>query len=401
MKRLEEYKWMCPEPFTNVMHSTSGLLKPCCAFHADEATLQKHEWKKYNAREHSFSEFYNSKQMIRLRSALRNDDDVEFVSDMCRVCKEQERTGSRSHRQFYLSRFQNELSHKKAELEHIIHHDAPPSFYHSAELNGMRGNICNLSCLMCSSGSSSMYNKEAIAIGEERIRRLDRDPEVSPEFLEDLIQVLQKTEEIKFTGGEPLIDGGIYNIIDRLSNKSEVILRIVTNGTVGIDEFIEKSKGFKRVIVNVSVEAVGALNDYIRYPSTFSVIDDNINKLIRASHINTYVTSTIGALNVGYVHEMCQHYGDRFTAGSYIVNNFYNIKSIPDDIKDSYLNKLYAYGSKYAEVRKIIKYLENIEHDPHSTHSMLSHIKRRDQYRGKSLIDVLPEWKHHYEDHSS
>lgn len=396
MKKLEDYHWICPEPFTNVMHSTSGTIKPCCAFHASGEVLAKNGWKKYHSKTHSFAEFYNSDQMKRLRNAMKNGEDDKFLNDICSACKDQEKAKNRSHRQFYISRFDNEFAHRKEELENIIANDSQPTFYHSAELNGIRGNICNLSCNMCSSSSSSEYNKEAIIVGEEYIRMLEREPEVSTKFLDDITDILQKTDEIKFTGGEPLIGNGIYNLIDKIESKKDKHLRVITNGTQNASKFIEKSKGFKRVVVNVSMEAIGELNNYIRYPSKFEVIDSNINKFINAPHIEIYVSSTVSALNVGNIHEMCKYYGDRFIAGSYIVNNSYNIASIPPDIKDLYLNKLYSHA-KYREVKKVIQYLEAIEHNEAMMWDLLAHVKRRDNYRNTCLLDVLPEWKTYYE----
>jgi MoaA/NifB/PqqE/SkfB family radical SAM enzyme len=400
VKKLEDYHWICPEPFTNVMHAVSGNIKPCCAFHADDETLRKHKWKKYHSKSDSFTDFYNSDQMKRLRKAMKDGGDDEFLNDMCCVCKEQEKSSNRSHRQFYISRFNDDFANRKEELETIIANDSQPTFYHSAELNGIRGNICNLSCNMCSSGSSSMYNKEAINLGEETIRIMEKEPEVSKIFLDDLTNILQNTDEIKFTGGEPLIGDSIYNILDKVTNKQDKRLRVITNGTQDAEKFITKTKDFKRVVINVSVEAVGKLNDYIRYPSTFSVIDQNIKSFIAAPHIETYISSTIGALNVGNIHEMCQYYGDKFIAGSYIVNNSYNIASIPDDIKHLYLDRLYSYG-RYKEVKKVIKYLESIEHNQNMMWELLKHVKRRDVYRKTCLLDVLPEWKKYYENCSS
>lgn len=400
MKKLEDYHWICPEPFTNVMHSVSGNIKPCCAFHAPPEILKKHGWKRYHSRCDSFTDFYNSDQMKRLRLAMKNGNDTEFVNDVCRTCKDQEKANSRSHRQYYISKFNNDFADYKRELEHIIATDSQPTFYHSAELNGIRGNICNLSCNMCSSDASSEYNKEAIIIGEEYIKKLEREPEVSKKFLDDLISILQKTCEIKFTGGEPLIGNGIYNLIDQIESKKDKQLRVITNGTQNADKFIEKSKGFRRVVINVSMEAIGKLNNYIRYPSKFEVINSNINKFIHAPHIETYITSTVGALNVGNIHKMCEYYGDRFIAGSYIVNNSYNIASIPPDIKDLYLNRLYSYA-KYKEVKKVIQYLETIEYNEEMMWNLLAHVKRRDNHRTTCLLDVLPEWKHYYENCSS
>ena len=30
IKKLEDYEWMCPEPFTNILTTTYGHFIPCC-----------------------------------------------------------------------------------------------------------------------------------------------------------------------------------------------------------------------------------------------------------------------------------------------------------------------------------------------------------------------------------
>ena len=29
-KKLEDYKWLCPEPFVNLATQTTGAMMPCC-----------------------------------------------------------------------------------------------------------------------------------------------------------------------------------------------------------------------------------------------------------------------------------------------------------------------------------------------------------------------------------
>ena len=75
-----------------------------------------------------------------------------------------------------------------------------------------------------------------------------------------------------------------------------------------------------------------------------------------------------------------------------VTNNFYSVNSIPDDIKEIYLNKLYEEGAT-----DLINYLEHAEYNETDMWKMLRHLKRRDRLRKTNLLDVFPEWKKYYE----
>ena len=393
MKKLEEYDWICPEPFTNLMFSAPGDIRGCCATTAvNKKDMQdKYNLKTFNSSKDTFDDYYNAPQNVRWRSALKNNDDKEFTNDICGVCKKQEKAGSRSHRQFYLSRFndQNEFAHKKEELEKIIETDSKPTFWHTAIVNGVRGNICNLRCNFCSSGNSSQFNKEAIELGETK-KRVKR-AKINPQFAKDLKHIIENAEEIKFTGGEPLIGDNIYDILSVVSDRK--IVRVITNGTQNVDRFIEETKRFRRVIVNVSVDGVGDFNNYIRYLSDWDVVNVNIKKLQKSPHIQTYMAATINALNAGKVHQLCEEF--HYINFSPVVNNVYRIESIPPEVRDCYLDTLYENG-KHDEVKKVIRFLEQAEWDHNGTIALMSHVKSRDKARGTCLLDYVPEWEKYY-----
>lgn len=399
MKKLEDYHWICPEPFTNVYTTPNGTQVPCCSMFPSKEILKLFNKKDlhYSAETESHYDFWHSVPMKRLRKAMKYGGDDEILNALCNTCKLQEKSKNFSTREFYISRFSDRKSfaQKKEELEQIIDSEEYPTFHHSAEMNHIGGNVCNLSCNMCDGSISSTYDKESIKLGEKKF------PEKSlvkkkNKFDEDLEEIVNKTVELKFTGGEPLIGTKVYDTMALAKNPEEKIIRIITNATKSVDRFIEESKKFKSAIVNVSIEAIGDFNSYIRYPSDWNVILNNIEKL-QSSHIELYITPTINAINVGRIYEIYEFFGDEIlTNGSYVNNNFYTINSIPEDIKDQYLNKLYAYG-KSKIVRNTIKYLENSEYNEYDMYAMLSHIKRRDRHRNTNLLDHVPEWKKYYE----
>ena len=401
MKKLEDYHWICPEPFTNVFTTTLGVQTPCCIMYDNKDMLKFFSEKElyHSAQNESHYEFWNSEVMTRLRKAMKDGGDDEFLNVMCELCKTQENAGNSSHRQFYISRFvdNDSYAHKKEDLEKVIDSGEYPSFHHSAEINHIGGNVCNLACNMCRGVSSSTYDKESIKVGEKKERETTL-VKTKNKFDEDLEEILNKTVELKFTGGEPLIGTKVYDMMAMIKNPEEKRIRLITNATKSVDRFIEESKKFKSTTVNVSVEAIGEFNSYIRYPSDWNTILNNIEKFIyHAPHVKLYITPTINAINAGRIYEICDFFGDDIlTNGSYVGDIFYSINSVPDDIKEIYLNKLYGYG-KYKLVKTVIKYLENSEYNEYDMYAMLSHIKRRDRHRKTNLLEHVPEWEKYYE----
>lgn len=403
MKKLEDYHWICPEPFTNIYTSTLGIMSPCCVLYKHEGMLNlgySEEEMIFNAEDNSHYDFWNSEVMRRLRKAMREGNDEDYVNEVCKICKIQESSGNSSHRQFYLKRFDEIFQDKKEELENIIATDSYPSFYHSAEMNHVAGNVCNLACHFCRDTSSHTWEKEAILLGETNeggpIVKNKNIVNSDNKFDKDLYEIVNKAVELKFTGGEPLIGNKLYKILSMVESPENHTVRMITNATYSVDKFISETKKFKSTTVNVSLEGIGDFNNYLRYPSDFKVMEENIYKLF-SSHVQLYITPTINALNAGRLYELAELFGeDNITQGSYVGDCYYSINSIPPDIKDMYLNKLYSYG-KYGIVKTVIRYLENSQFSEYDMYGMLKAVRRRDKHRGTNLLDHVPEWKKYYE----
>jgi MoaA/NifB/PqqE/SkfB family radical SAM enzyme len=398
-KKLEEYEWMCPDPFVGVSTSTTGNFRPCCVM-AQQDYISDAD---YKIDKNSYQDFYDSDFMKSLREALKTNDST-FLNKHCSICKTVESSGNRSARQWYLQRFNKEFYDKKEELEDIIHNNKPPSFYHIVELDALGGNYCNLSCSMCNDRSSSTLLKEKMQLNEPvyiplRIVNGKKSHLIklnaSDKFQQELPRIINSSKEIKMVGGEPLLCKEIYDSMQICENKKDVIVRIITNGTIDPDKFIALAKQFKRVIVNVSIEGYSTVNDYIRYPSKWNNVMMNYNKLLSAGFEVTLCT-TINAINIARLHEIPLYLPNKkYSFSSYVGNNFYSVNSIPDDIKKIYLVLLNRY-KRFNQIDSLINYLENSTYNESQMISMIQHIKRRDNLRNTNFVTVFPEWKRYY-----
>jgi organic radical activating enzyme len=406
MKTLEQYKWICPEPFVGVNIATTGKFRPCCYMSSNEVDLALNRAEQYNIEKNSYKQFYYSDFMARLRSSMKNENDFDFLYDACSICKFQEDSGNMSQRQFYLKQFNKKLKHKKVELEKIIDENLYPTFIRTSELDGLGGNYCNLSCSMCHEYSSSGVLKEKIELKEPTVAPIKFVKEkpsplikVTPckEFMDELPDILNISEELKLVGGEPLLNKETYQLIDLIENPQEKFLRVTTNGTINPDRFIKKAKEFKSVEVCISIEGVGAVNDYIRYPSKWKDILTTYYTFKKTTNFSVNFVTTINALNISRLYQISEIFPSKsFSFAIYIYNNEYSLRSIPPDLKVNFIEALYK-KSNLPQVKNLIPYLENSIYSEEEMISMIKHIKRRDKLRNTNLLEVFPEWKPYYD----
>jgi len=385
VKKLEDYEWICPEPFTNLKTNPDGHMVPCCVTNLEKYGKDFQNMNLSHTADNSIQEYHNSEYIKLFKKSLK-ENNKDILKQTCDTCISQEESGQRSHRQFYLQRFDNEFKDRKAELERIIDTEEYPTFLHSVELNSLNGNLCNNACNTCCKEFSSKLYAEKIKLYEIPKQKAIIKPEHNSKFLNEIENA--KILEFKFTGGEPLLGDTNYDVMKRLDKST--IIRIITNGTQDPTKLINILKDFDKVTINVSAEGVKDVSDYLRYPSDFDIVLKHYDMMQKVWGKEVMFTTTINALNVARIPELLKL--RKGHAGSLVTNNFYSLSSIPDDIKEIYLNKLYEEGAT-----DLINYLEHAEYNETDMWKMLRHIKRRDRLRNTNLLNVFPEWKEYYE----
>lgn len=386
VKKLEDYEWICPEPFTNLKTSPIGQMMPCCVTTYEHYGSDIKNMDMSYVQNTSLKDYHKSDFIKLIKKALK-ENNKDILKQTCYTCIKQEECGQRSHRQYYLSKFRRgDFKIYKKKLEKIIDTEEYPDFLHTVELNCLTGNLCNNACHTCLKEYSSKYFAEQIKLKEIPKQTAIIKPEHNKEFLDEIAKT--KILEFKFTGGEPLLGDTNYDVMRKLDKST--IIRIITNGTQDPTTLINILKDFKKVTINVSAEGVKDVSDYLRYPSDFNIVLKHYDMMQKVWGKEVMFTTTINALNIARITELLKL--RKGHAGSLVVNNEYSLNSIPDDIKEIYLNKLYEDGAT-----NLIGYLENAVYNETDMWKMLMHIKRRDRLRKTNLLDVFPEWKKYYE----
>ena len=194
----------------------------------------------------------------------------------------------------------------------------------------------------------------------------------------------------------------------------EVELIFTTNATNINQKFIEKSKQFKSVSFNVSIDAVGELANYIRNPSDWKTIESNMQKLYAAGmgvSFNTTIQwlnmtrlneifSYLKNCNIGFGGVWFQLVTDPYYLDPIFAPKFMKQKCINDIeefLLDPYLNDEKHSDIQFGQLKKslietknfLLNNLDNVEH----VDEFLKRMQILDRIRSQDIYQVLPELK--------
>ena len=84
---------------------------------------------------------------------------------------------------------------------------------------------------------------------------------------------MQDITFLKVTGGEPFLSKDFIEILEEAvseGHSKRITLSITTNGTKFTNKITNMFKHFKEVDINISIEGINELYDYIRYPYSYN-----------------------------------------------------------------------------------------------------------------------------------
>lgn len=156
-------------------------------------------------------------------------------------------------------------------------------------LGGVLDNICNSACQSCnprlSTKIGSLHRGNQILLDNSNL--LDRIP-------------LHRVVEVDINGGEPTISPNYQKLLENLPDQVRVI-RVNTNGgrvLPGISRLLQKKIA---VIVTLSLDGIGAVHDYVRWPISWKTYLDTVSQYqsLREKHSNLILQSwtTLHILN--------------------------------------------------------------------------------------------------------
>lgn len=177
------------------------------------------------------------------------------------------------------------------------------------ELLGMHYNvapICNAKCIICSSYFSSAWAAEDAKFDKSIPARNFAETKQTV-FRYDLD--LSQLKEIYFNGGEPLLSDDMPDMLEKIrqaqGNLKGVHISFNTNGSLLPSARLQAlCADGKAMVINMSVDGIGAAFDYIRYPLQWNEVERNIVTLASTNllrHSQSYkveLACVVGVHNV-------------------------------------------------------------------------------------------------------
>ena len=398
----------------------SGSFRLCCI---TKDNLLNDKGHRFNVNHDSIEKVWRSNHMNEVRRKMMNGEPLKE----CTRCYEHEARGFKSFRD------QDEREEYIALTKPDGSLDLMPE---TMELH--YGNMCNLKCKMCGQNYSNQIGKELLEIGKTdkdflswiykqsgNVNIWTNNLSVEYKWFKNIKTknklmkyVSDHTQRLTVIGGEPTIIPEFYELLDycykqdTLKNKTIILTTNLTNVNPKMTDWLPKLKSW---VVYGSIDGLNERQEYIRYPSSFDKVVENLNfytKLLK-KHGNGKITFSpaIQLLNIDTLDEMIKWFID-FADGDFAGDNGRDLFDIswlcqvwypkicnydiaPTDYKNYVADKLSKSIDNFKKYNQITHYyknqIENLRLNPLSENekndfqsSFIRYNDTQDKHRGKT-----------------
>lgn len=126
----------------------------------------------------------------------------------------------------------------------------------------------------------------------------------------DVLGSVDKLERLYITGGEPLINERVSEILEHLVQTgaaSHIHLELSTNCTAVNARDIERLKKFRRAELLLSLDAIESDYEYIRFPARWATVEANVRKLKLEHGLVCKVPPVVQAYNILGLVDLCRY----------------------------------------------------------------------------------------------
>jgi hypothetical protein len=322
-------KTFCILPWVHLSTRPDGSMRVCCTANASSVgptndklhggmvgVLKTDEGKPSNLNVSDFLSSWNSTYMKNVRLKMLAGEEPPS----CTKCYREEDAGHNSKRMW-----ETEYWRQRVDLDQLLADTAedgsiPPQLSY---IDLRFGTKCQLACVMCSPHDSSGWIKDWQAIYPQIQNSSLKETaqwnnkgsingssynwhKNNPVFWEQFNEQIPNMQQLYFAGGESLIIEEHYEILEeaiRQGHAKNLELRYNSNGVEWREDLFDLWKEFKLVRFHFSVDSIGEMNSYIRYPSQWERINEVFHILDKGTPKNTEVTvaCAVQALNIYYL----------------------------------------------------------------------------------------------------
>ena len=271
---------LCPLLWNHFSANIDSSMRICCNTDNGGFVLDGEGKRVYLKQIKDVKEYFNLGFLKDIRRKMLNGDRPAI----CRKCYEIEDSGGRSVRQDYADIYAQDQ--RLQETINLTSEDGT-AFPEINYIDFALSNRCNIRCMMCSPHASHLLASDFKKLGipfdeswEERSRTYWDIENILPVY----DQILPNVSSMLTTGGEPFINATHLALLERaveIGRSRNIVLRYHTNCTTLPSRLVELWRHFQKIEVHVSLEAFGALNEYIRLGTRWPVIEKNFAALLK------------------------------------------------------------------------------------------------------------------------
>ena len=264
---------------------------------------------------------------------------------------------------------------------------------------------CNLACSYCNASFSTTWAKDIKKHGEYKNLVSDgagafrQDGSWTQPYKDDednpYIQAFWKwwdnglsssLEELRITGGEPLMSGNTWKLIDWFESQKTKMRFAINSNLIAkkdiIDKLINKSQGMHHFEIYTSCESVGKQAEYIRDGLEYDLWLSNVKRILTEANAKLHIMMTINSLCLfsiteflDQVYELKELTDSKWPTVSLNLLRFPSFQSplaLPNHIKDEMHKKLSTWYEankdkelwhefERASIERLIDYLVTVD----------------------------------------
>jgi len=273
-------------------------------------------------------------------------------------------------------------------------------------------NICNFTCGMCNPSDSSQIanlweaNKSHPAVvyrlnqAPNTLQYRFRDPNKKPSKLHKRLATILESRPryLKIIGGEPLLDMHILKLLQDVpvGDKSKMTLLFATNGTKDLTSMVNETlAGYKKIFIIVSLEGIGAVQEWARKGSDWNQVSRNIERYLDNIDTPLTVSYTQQAMTIAHYADLakwCTDRNIRMENQTVLDPDYLGLAAMPDSIRQIAQQNL-------MDVKPC--FIDDIYRSPHQS-NLLEPLKTFLDFYDPSQTwrDIFPEWQDVFASHA-
>lgn len=292
-------KSFCSLPWVNLSTDPDGSIKPCCI---STEHIRKDDGSLFNLGYDSIESIYNSNHFQSIRKQMTNGDAVKG----CEKCYLSEKYSGKSSRISYNEKYNlpyHDLTFKKVAIKYF----------------DLRfGNLCNLKCRSCNPMSSNQIGKEVAELNDNLYSTYNVIPQgdfndwyKTDIFVQNLDSQISNIRDLYITGGEPSLIEENRKFLKKLIEQGiseQISIKISTNLTNLNKEFYDLLSQFRLVTFFGSIDGYENIQEYLRYPSNWHKIDENVKVIVNQKRFLLIPTPVVQIGNLNKIVDLFDYF---------------------------------------------------------------------------------------------